>query len=840
MDAMIKSRLLLLTMLSALVPVSVLGQGTRADYERAESFRQQYSGKVFRDRVRVQWIQGRPQFWYLVKTGPDEQRFILVDAAAGLRRPAFDHKKLARRLSKVSGQEVAANNLPFHAIAFNDDLSAVRFTAFGRNWRCHLDSYHVTEDTAAASEASTVSVLRQPRNSHGGGEESAIRFINRMDAAVDLWWIDESGKRRSYGSLQAGEERRQHTFARHVWLVTNKEGQQINVFEAVAVPGDAIIDGRQLPTPPTATRPPRHNDRAVSPDGNWRALIFDNNVFLRDEKSEDKYQLSSDGTDDFPYLPRFAWSPDATKLVAIQQRVGQGRQIHLIESSPPDQLQPKLHTLTYPKPGDRLAQAKPRLFEVATRTQISISEDLFPNPWSISDVHWQPESNRFTFLYNQRGHQVLRVVVVDAATGATAPLIDETSETFIDYAGKQFLHFVDTTHEIIWMSERDGWNHLYLYDSRTGDVKNQITKGSWVVRGVDRVDEKKRQIWFRAGGIYPEQDPYYIHHCRINFDGSGLVVLTAGNGTHSIEFSPDRHYLLDSYSRVDLPTVTELRRVEDGSLVCELERGDWTELFAAGWIPPERFVAKGRDGTTDIYGVVYRPTNFDVGKKYPVIEKIYAGPHSSFVPKSFAVFRNEQAITELGFVVVQIDGMGTSNRSKAFHNVCWKNLGDAGFPDRIPWIKALVRQYPYLDQTRVGIYGGSAGGQSAMRALLAHGDFYKVAVADCGCHDNRMDKVWWNELWMGWPVGPEYAEQSNVTNAHKLTGKLLLTVGELDRNVDPSSTLQVVNALIKADKDFDFLLVPGAGHGVGESSYGKRRRRDFFVRHLLGVEPRSE
>ena len=390
------------------------------------------------------------------------------------------------------------------------------------------------------------------------------------------------------------------------------------------------------------------------------------------------------------------------------------------------------------------------------------------------------------------------------------------------------------------MSERDGWNHLYLYDADTGRVKNQITKGPWVVRRVERVDEKARQIRFQAGAIRPEQDPYHVHYGRVNFDGSGIEILTAGDGTHSIEFSPDRRFFVDRWSRVDLPPVTELRRTDDGSLVCELERGDWSALLDTGWRPPERFVAKGRDGKTDIYGVIFRPTNFDPKKKYPVIEEIYAGPHGAFVPKRFRSYYKPQSLAELGFIVVQIDGMGTSHRSKKFHNVCWKNLGDAGFPDRMLWIRAAAQKYPYMDLTRVGIYGGSAGGQSALRALLAHGDFYKVAVADCGCHDNRMDKIWWNELWMGWPVGPHYEAQSNVTQAHRLQGKLLLIVGEKDRNVDPASTMQVVHALIKADKDFDLLVMVGAGHGAAETPYGNRRRQDYFVRHLHGVEPRGE
>jgi len=285
-----------------------------------------------------------------------------------------------------------------------------------------------------------------------------------------------------------------------------------------------------------------------------------------------------------------------------------------------------------------------------------------------------------------------------------------------------------------------------------------------------------------------------------------------------------------------VPPVHELRQTLDGKLICELERADASVLLETGYKMPEPFVAKGRDGKTDIWGVIFRPMNLDEAMKYPVIERIYAGPHGSFVPKTWRDFYSAQSLAELGFIVVQIDGMGTSNRSKAFHDVCWKNLGDSGFPDRILWLKAAAKRYPYMDITRVGIFGHSAGGQSATRALLAHPDFYKVAVSSCGCHDNRMDKIWWNEQWMGYPVGPHYTEQSNVTNAHKLRGKLLLIVGEMDRNVDPSSTMQVVDALIKANKDFDLLVLPGQGHSEG-GAYGIRRRRDFFVRHLLGVEP---
>jgi dipeptidyl aminopeptidase/acylaminoacyl peptidase len=624
---------------------------------------------------------------------------------------------------------------------------------------------------------------------------------------------------------------------------TNEEGRRENLFRG-----------------PRQRRPvgPRPEEGARSPDGKLEAVVRGDNLFVRDLKTEKETALSYDANPNSSYTrdmdreryvemeyeardpltpePEVYWSPDSRRLVAMRRTPGTHRSVYLIESSPEDQLQPKLESYPYLKAGDAVPIRKPRLFDVEAMKEIPVDDGLFSNPWSIGDVRWSTNSSRFTFLYNQRGHQVLRIVAVDASTGKASVIVDERSPTFICYSAKYYAEYLDETGEIIWMSERDGWNHLYLYDAASGQVKNQITRGEWVVRGVDYVDKRARQIWFEAGGVAPGQDPYWVQYCRVNFDGSGMTVLTPGEGTHGIQPSPDGRYFIDTMSRLDLPPVTELRSGADGALICKLEGADVHETLAKGWRPPERFAAKGRDGVTDIYGDIWRPKDFAPAKKYPVIEDIYAGPQDSYAPVSYRPFYQQQKLADRGFIVVQMDGMGTSNRSKKFHDTCWKNLGDAGFADRIPWIKAAAARDASFDLSRVGIYGTSAGGQNALRGLLDHGDFYKAGVADSGCHDNRMDKIWWNEQWMGWPVDESYTRSSNVTDAHKLQGKLLLMVGEMDRNVDPSSTMQVVNALIHANKDFELLFMPGAGHGVAGTPYGARRLVDFFARTLLAGE----
>ena len=771
--------------------VNLLASADDVDYSRAQSLARRTEGKVFRDVVAPHWLPDNQHFWYRVTTGPDTHEYVLVDASTGEIKRASSAEKLG-----------------------------------------------VTEGERLSTSAQKS--LTQKRTTHNGNE-TTVRFHNSTAAPVELFWVDESGERKPYGRVRSGQTVEQHTYAGHVWLVTDSPGNPLGFFEATPEVLEIEIDGKPLKTE-TPRRRPGQRRSAQSPDKNGSLEFTNQNVLLVSAAGEKTF-LTTNGTATNPYRGPVVWSPDSQSCIVQTVTEVPRHIVTIVESSPRDQLQPKLQTYDYFKPGDALPQVQPVLINVASKMARIISSELFTNnftPGGELNFRWSPRGDEFYFDYNQRGHQLYRILAVNATNGVARTVVEERSQTFVDYETKTWREWLDDSGELIWMSERDGWAHLWLYDVATGKLKNQITRGDWVVREVLKVDAAKRQISFLASGLRAGEDPYQHQLCRVNFDGSGFVQLTQGDGDNTVEFSPDGNYFIAKFSRADLPTVTELRRSDDGKLICELERADASPLLKSGWTLPERFVSKGRDGTTDIYGVLIKPSNFDPKKKYPVVEEVYAGPQDSFAPKKFGRLLRQHTLAELGFIVVQADGMGTDNRGKAFHDVCWKNLADAGFPDRIAWIKAAAKTRPWMDLARVGIYGGSAGGQNAMRALLDYHDFYKVAVADCGCHDNRMDKIWWNEQWLGWPVDDSYARSSNVDDAHKLQGKLLLMVGELDHNVDPASTMQVVNALEKAGKDFEFIVITGSDHGSAETPYGSKRRMDFLVRNLLSDEAKKK
>ncbi|MBG6234442.1 dipeptidyl aminopeptidase/acylaminoacyl peptidase [Pedobacter sp. CAN_A7] len=623
--------------------------------------------------------------------------------------------------------------------------------------------------------------------------------------------------------------------ADHLTLKTKEQWFKVDLSNyTTTATTDTLTDGYNANRPLQRNRSRWQGIPKVSksPDGKKLLLLKGGNVYVKNLDTGKEQQLSTDGNKETPY-GEFSWSPDSKTLVGYRIDPKKIKEVHYVLSAEEGTTRGELKSREYAQPGDDFTTYTPFAFDVVQHKQIKVDTEVI-DFFGPQELNWRKGDNRFyTYEMVDRGHQRFRVIEVDVQTGKTRNIIDEKTKTFI-YENRIYTRYLPETNEMIWSSEKDGYNHLYLVNTITGK-QQPITKGNWVVRGVDSIDVVKREVWFRASGINAAEDPYHIHYYRTGFDGKKRVDLTPEPGNHQLSFSPDRKYYLDTYSQVNVAPVTLLKLITTGKAVTVLEEGNTKAFLETGVKLPEIFVSKARDGQTDIWGVVWQPSKMDPNKTYPVIEYIYAGPQDSFVPKSFLPYSEMQSMAELGFIVVQIDGMGTANRSKAFHDVCWQNLADAGFPDRILWMKDLAKKYPQADISRVGVYGTSAGGQNSTGALLFHPEFYKAAVSACGCHDNRIDKQWWNEQWMGYPVGPHYGEQSNITNAAKLQGNLLLIVGEADENVPPESTFRLADALIKANKDFDFLCVPGMGHSDG-GPYGRRKKRDFFVKTLLNTE----
>lgn len=793
------------------------------------------SRQVFRDRVVPHWSGDGDRFWYRVDLGQGKKEFVFVDAEKGLRELAFDHAQVA----KAIGNDATAERLPIERIEFTSNKDVLLLHAVDQRWAWNRTTQKLESLEGLTAETTNEAVPSDNARAPRTGAETELNFENRMSSSVEIFWLDGEGGKRSYGKINAGQRHSQHTFGGHRWLIINEKGDSLGEVVANDTPRLITIDGKVL----TESARPRRRNRAggsgarnpsnVSPDGKWRVVLKDFNVVIRSSDSDEEIALSNDGRDGQAYS-NVSWSPDSQTLAAWRTEPAERLEVHLVRSSPPGGGRAVLESRPYALPGDEFTKHELNLFTIQDRQQLKPEVDRFEHEWEQPRVRWL-DATRLAWEQTDRGHQRFRVNQVNLPDGKVSTIVDERTETFIWTAHTENdalprVSWLENSNELIYVTEKSGWRHLQLIDVASQKEKNSLTSGKWIVRGIERIDQEKRQVWFRASGMF-EHDPYFIHYGRVNFDGTGLVWLTEGNGTHAIEYSPDGRFIVDTYSRVDMAPVNELRRVDDGKLVCQLESARDNELRDTGWTPPEVFVSKGRDGHTDIWGIICRPKDFDPKKKYPLIEDIYAGPHGSFVPKSFSPQQRYESLNKLGFIVVKIDGMGTANRSKAFQDVCWHNLKDAGFEDRILWMKAAAAKYPEMDATRVGIYGTSAGGQNAAAAVLFHPEFYKAAVAACGCHDNRMDKASWNEQWMGYPVGAHYSQCSNIDNAHRLGGKLMLIVGEMDTNVPPESTMRFADALIRADKDFDLLVIPNLGHSNG-GAYGVRRTHEFFVEHL--------
>jgi len=611
---------------------------------------------------------------------------------------------------------------------------------------------------------------------------------------------------------------------------------------------------------PGAGEPPE----VVSPDGRFAVFIRDHNLWLREVATKAEKPLTTDAIKDYGYAtdnagwiksdrPVISWSPDSKKIATFQQDQREVGEMYLVETRVGH---PILHAWKYPLPGDKVVSMiervvihldgprTVRLKMAPDQHRSTFTDDIKSEDGTLGDVQWSPDGEQLVFVSTSRDHKHEVLRVADPNTGDVRDVFEEKAETYFESgsdAGNW--RFLDASNEIVWFSERDNWAHFYLYDLETGQLKNRITTGDWAVLRLLRVDEKSRRLFFLAGGREKNRDPYFRHLYSVALDGRDLRLLTPEDADHEVSFSPSGLTFVDTYSKPDVPPVSVLRN-SDGELILTLEKADISPLLASGWKPPIPFTVKARDGVTDLDGLMFRPTNFDPAKKYPIINNIYPGPQSGSIrSRSFLPAHGDaQSLAELGFIVVQIDGMGTPGRSKAFHDAYYGNMGDNTLPDQVAGMKELARRYPWIDIDRAGIYGHSGGGFAACDAMFRYPDFFKVGVSQAGNHDNRGYEDDWGEKWQGLLVtNPDgtsnYDSQANQNFAKNLKGKLLLAHGTMDANVPLYGTLLVVDELIKANKDFDLILFPNRGHGFGNEPYMVRRRWDYFVRHLLGAEP---
>jgi dipeptidyl aminopeptidase/acylaminoacyl peptidase len=619
----------------------------------------------------------------------------------------------------------------------------------------------------------------------------------------------------------------------------------------------------------TDSRAPQNS--SVSPDGKLAAYIKDYNLWVRELATGKDYQLTTDGVKDFGYAtdnagwthsdrPVLTWSPDS-KQIATFQHDGRGvRDFYLVSTNVGG---PKLDSWKYPMPGDSAVFHIQRVIihllpnGGAHVLRLNMPPDFHRSTVSdhvscggeICDVQWYPDGSHLAFISSARDHKTAWFRVADAKTGEVKTLFEEHSNTQIGDASlpENLWRPLPASNELLWWSQRDNWIHLYLYDLTTGQLKNRITTGDGNVEDIVRIDEKARQIYFMAQGKDPSRDPYFQHLYRIGFDGKGQTLLTPENANHQVTVSPDGKYFVDAYSTPVTPPVTVLRDA-NGKVVQTLEKADISRLLASGWHPPTPFTVKGRDGKTDIYGLMFTPSKLDSTKKYPIIDYIYPGPQSGSVgSRSFSPARGDhQSLAELGFVVVAIDGMGTPGRSKAFHDTYYGHMGDNTIPDQVAGIKELAQKYKFIDVDKVGIWGHSGGGFATASAMFKFTDFFDVGIAESGNHDNRNYEDDWGERYQGLVQkngsgGDNYAAEANETYAKNLKGKLMLVHGQMDDNVPVENTQLVVDALVKAGKDFDLIMLPHARHGYGvDNNYIMRRRWDYFVKNLQGAEPPKE
>ena len=604
-----------------------------------------------------------------------------------------------------------------------------------------------------------------------------------------------------------------------------------------------------------------------SPDGKRSAFIKDYNLWVKDIATGQEKPLTRDGAKYFGYATDNAgwthsdrailvWSPDSRKIATFQQDERGVGMMYLTRTTTGH---PVLSAWPYPLPGDSIITTIQRVVidaDAATVTRFqmpadqhrsTLCDDIACRGSEWTDVEWYPDASHVAFVSTSRDHKSAKLRVADVATGAIRDVFEEKVATQYESGnGKANWHVLPASNEVIWFSERDDWGQLYLYDLATGKLKSQVTTGVGNVTQLLRVDEATRTLWFGCVGKVPGRDPYFRALCKVGMDGKGFAVLTPENGDHDVTLSPSGKYFVDTYSQPNVAPVSVLRD-ENGRLIATLEKADISRLAASGWKAPMPITVKARDGKTDLYGLMYTPSSLDSSRKYPIINHVYPGPQTGSVGgRTFSPARGDnQALAELGFVVVEIDGMGTPWRSKSFHDAYFARMGDNTLPDQVAGMKELASRYRFIDVDKAGIWGHSGGGFAAADAMFRYPDFFKVGIAESGNHDNRVYEDDWGERYQGLLVRQgatdNYAAEANQSLAKHLKGKLLLAHGTVDDNVPPDNTTLVVDALIKANKDFDLLMLPNQAHGYGSmSAYMMRRRWDYFVKNLMGAEPPKE
>ncbi|PAU94493.1 S9 family peptidase [Aliifodinibius salipaludis] len=616
-------------------------------------------------------------------------------------------------------------------------------------------------------------------------------------------------------------------------------------------------------------------DELLSPDGKKAVYIKDHNLWMRNTETDERTQLTTDGEQYYGYAtnnagwvrndrPVLLWGPDSEKIATFRHDSRGVGEMYLYNTKVGHS---DLERWKYPLPGDSTVfkiervvvhadEENPKVIDLDMEPDFhrsTISDHIADWGGRFLDNEWSADGSQLFFVSSSRDHKVAQLHAADPETGEVRDVLKEEVDTYFESGySEESWTVLEETNEVIWFSERDNWGHLYLYDLESGELKHQIAEGDWRVLDLQHVDEENRTVYF-TGSNREEGNPYYHYLYKVNLDGSGLSNLTSGNAHHQITWSDNKEYFTDTYSTVDSPPVSIIRNL-DGEKVMELEEANVSQLIENGWQAPEPFTVKARDGETDLYGLMYKPTNFDSTKSYPVLNYLYPGPQSGSIRTfGFSASRSDkQSLAELGFIVVEVNAMCTPGRSKSFHDSCYGDMGDNGLPDQIATIKQLADRHSWMDTTRVGIWGHSGGGFASTRAILEHPDFYKVAVSGAGNHDNRNYEADWGEKWHGllkrkenvdknelglYEQGDNYDKQANQLLAENLEGKLLIAHGLMDDNVPPTNTLLMVDALIKADKDFDLMVFPNAGHGFGNSRYFMNMRWDYFVKHLKDVEP---